>query len=86
MSAMSINHIKIATGSPQANEQMERYNRVLAPPSLTPILGKLYTGKDWHTSLNEIEFTINNIINQIGKTLSELLYGVKQRGHVFDAL
>ena len=82
MLEMNIKHIKIATGSPQANGQVERYNRVL-----TPMLGKLYTGKDWHKSLGEIEFAINNTINRVtGKTPSELLYGVKQRGHVVDAL
>lgn len=64
------------------NGQVERYNCVLAS-----ILGKLYTGKDWHMSLNEIKFAINKTINQTsGKTPSELLYDVKQRGHVFDAL
>jgi len=63
---------KIATGSPQVNDQVERYNRILAPE-----LGKLYIGKDWSKSLSEIEFAINNIINSAtGKTPSELLYGI----------
>jgi len=82
MSEMNVRHVKVATGSPQANGQVERYNRVLAPT-----LGKLYTGKDWHKSLGEIEFAINNTVNRTtGKTPSELLYGVNQRGHVVDAL
>ncbi|KYM94052.1 Pro-Pol polyprotein [Cyphomyrmex costatus] len=38
---MNIKHVKVATASPQANGQVERYNRMLAPA-----LGKLYTGKD----------------------------------------
>lgn len=78
----NIKHIKVATGSPQANGQIERYNRVLAPA-----LGKLYAGKDWYKSLGEIEFAINNTVNRTtGKTPSELLYGVKQRGYVIDKL
>lgn len=69
VSNMNIKHIKIATGSPQANEQVERYNRVLAPA-----LGKLYDGKDWHRSLGEIEFAINNQVNRTtGYTPSKLL-------------
>lgn len=82
MSEMNVKHVKVATGSPQANGQVERYNRILAPA-----LGKLYTGKDWHKSLDEIEFAINNTVNRTtGKTPSELLYGVKQRGRVIDVL
>lgn len=74
--------MEIATESPQANGQVQRYNRIL-----TPMLGKLYTGKDWHKSLGEIEFAINNTVNRAtGKTPNELLYGVKQRGQVVDNL
>jgi len=43
--------------------------------------------KDWHKSLGEIEFTINNTVKRTtGKTPSELLYEVNQRGYVIDAL
>lgn len=82
MSSTNVKHIKIATGSPKANGQVERYNRILAPA-----LGKLYTGKDWHKSLDEIEFAMNNTVSRTtGKTPSELLYGVRQRGHIIDVL
>lgn len=54
---------------------------------MAPALGKLYDGKDWHKSLKEIEFAMNNTINRAtGETPSRLLFGVAQRGHVFDAL
>jgi len=79
---INIQHVKIATASPQANGQVERYNRILAPA-----LGKLYDGKDWHKSLREIKYAINNIVNRAtGETPSRLLFGVSQRGHVHDAL
>lgn len=41
MNKMNITHIKIITGSPQANGQVERFNR-----TAEPIIGKLYDGKD----------------------------------------
>jgi len=82
MSEMNIKHIKIATDSPQANGQVERYNRILAPA-----IGKLYDGKDWHKALSEIEFTVNNTKNKAtGETPSKLLFGIEQRGQIVDAL
>jgi len=57
MALTGVKHIKVTTGSPQANGQVERYNRILAPA-----LGKLYNGEDWHKSLGEIEFSINNTV------------------------
>lgn len=78
----NIEHVKIATASPQANGQVERYNRMLAP-----MLGKLYEGKDWHKSLDEIEFAVNNTVNRAtGETPSRLLFGVEQRGKIVDAV
>jgi len=47
---------------------------------------RLYDGKDWHKSLEEIEY-INNTVNRAtGETRSRLLFGVSQCGHVYDAL
>jgi len=47
----NMKHMKIVIASLQANGQIERYNRMLAPA-----LGKLYDGKDWYKTL--IEFAI----------------------------
>lgn len=63
----SENHVKlilVATGSPQANEQVERVNRMLAPMS-----GKLFDCK-----------TINNVSRTTGDTPSRLLLCVNQQG------
>lgn len=82
MSQMNVIHVKIATGSPQANGQVERYNRILAPA-----LGKLADAKDWHKSLRDIEFAINNTVNRItGETPSRMLFGVEQRGQIVDGI
>lgn len=82
MTEMNIIHIKAAIGFSQANGQVERINRILGPA-----LGKLYDEKDWHKSLGEIEFAINNMINRsTGETPSRLLFGVEQRGKIVDSL
>lgn len=80
-----IKHIKIATGSPQANGQVERVNR-----SLAPMLAKLTDsgeGKPWYRVLVQVEHAMNNTIHRsTGKTPSELFFGVNQRGLVHDQL
>lgn len=82
MEETNMTHVKIATASPQANGQVERYNRMLAPA-----LGKLYDGKDWHKSLGKIEFAMNNTLSRVtGETPSRLLFGVPQRGQIIDVL
>jgi len=81
----NIKHILIATGSPQANGQVERINRVIKP-----MLGKLIedsSAKNWTSTLGEIEFALNNTISRsIGETASRLLFGADQRGKVVDNL
>jgi len=43
--------------------------------------------KEWHKSLDDIEYAINNTVNRAtGETPSKLLFGVSQRGYVHDAL
>lgn len=74
---MNVNHPKVATGSSQANGQVERVNRVLAP-ALAKIDG---SDKSWYKILSDIEFAINNTVHKsTGETPSRLLFGVIQRG------
>ncbi|XP_011705725.1 PREDICTED: uncharacterized protein LOC105460929 [Wasmannia auropunctata] len=75
----------IATGSPKANGQVERVNRVLGP-----LLAKLVdksAGNYWYKTLTEAEFAINNTTNKsTGYTPSYLLFGVEQRGPNIDGI
>ena len=55
-----IKHIKIATGSPQANGQVELINR-----SLGPMIAKLIDpsrNRCWDTVIEDAEFSISNTI------------------------
>jgi len=80
-----IKHIKVATGSPQANGQVERVNR-----TLIPMLRKLSyesMGRPWHGVLSEVEYAINNsICRTTGYAPSRLLFGIDQRGKSVDNL
>lgn len=79
----NIAHVKIATASPQANGQIERYNR-----SLTSMLSKLIDENQnipFEQVLGQIEFSLNNTINRsIGTSPSVLLFGTQQKGSVVD--
>lgn len=81
----NINHVKVATASPQANGQVERVNRVLKA-----ILAKItdpVQHADWCRKLSDVEFAINNTVSQsTGFTPSRLLFGVDQRGTSVDYL
>lgn len=85
MTEHDIEHILIATGSSQANGQVERINRILSP-----ILAKLTNNdrKDyWYKILPKAEFSMNNTVSKsTGETPSRLLFGVLQRGKVSDAV
>jgi len=85
MKEHKITHIKIATGSPQANGQVERINRILSP-----MLAKLSdneNSKQWYKILEQAEFAINNTVNRsTGKTPCQLLFGADQRGLIIDGL
>lgn len=82
---MNIKHIKVATGSPQANGQVERVNRVL-----TLMLAKMtdnLANNPWFKILPKVEFALNNTISKtIGETPSKVLFGVNQRGKNIDAI
>ena len=83
LSENHIRHILIATGSPQANGQVERINRTMAP-----MLAKLTdnkSGLQWYKILKSVEYSINNTVNRSTKsTPSRLLFGVDQRGEPID--
>lgn len=85
LDAKGVQHIAIATGSPQANGQVERINR-----TLTPMIAKLMDmddKKQWYTVLPRAEFSINNTTNRsTGDIPSRLLFGVAQRGNIEDAV
>ncbi|XP_076385702.1 uncharacterized protein LOC143264091 [Megachile rotundata] len=76
-----VDHILIAVGTPQANGQIERYNRVIAP-----MIAKLATAPNkWCLTLKSVEYTLNNTLcKSTGSTPSKLLFGLNQTGQVSD--
>ncbi|XP_076301534.1 uncharacterized protein LOC143219409 [Lasioglossum baleicum] len=71
----NIQHVMIATASPQANGQVERYNR-----TILPMIAKLMSerGVVWHNVLREVEFACNNTFcKSTNKSPSMLLVGDK---------
>lgn len=80
-----IKHVLIATGSPQANGQVERVNKVI-----TPMLAKLVdneTKRYWYKVLEDVEYALNNTVNKsTGEAPSQVLFGLRQRGRVKDAI
>ena len=78
-------HVKVATVSPQANGQVERVNR-----TLKVMLAKITEPTmhaDWCKLLDRAEYAVNNSIHSsTGERPSRLLFGVQQRGCEKDAL
>lgn len=76
---------RVATGSPQANGQVEIMNRIMQP-----MLGKLsesHRQMNWSHLLPEVEFAMNNHVSSSTKfTPSMVLFGVRQRGPRADIL
>lgn len=83
MDSESTQHILVAVGTPRANGQIERFNRVI-----TPMIAKLCNEPHkWDRVLNQVEYAINNTIcRSTGETPSKLLFGVKQLGENNDNL
>ncbi|KAK9739907.1 Integrase zinc binding domain [Popillia japonica] len=78
-----IQHIKVATGTPKANGQIERSNR-----DIVPMIGKLCPDTNqWDTVIDQLEYALNNTTNRsTGKTPSILTFGIEQRGRITDAI
>lgn len=75
-------HVKVATGSPQSNGQVERVNRFLKST-----LSKISTPSTWDQHLSKAQFVINNTYNRsIGTTPSMVLFGYNQKGFLDDEL
>jgi len=80
-----VQHIKIAVGSPQANGQAERINRIIA--LCIAKLSNNEEGQQWYKVLHEIEYSINNTVNRsTGKSPSQIIFGMNQRGPCTDRL
>ncbi|XP_016657331.1 uncharacterized protein LOC107882846 [Acyrthosiphon pisum] len=70
----------IASGVPRANGQEERANR-----TIIPILAKLSPSPDRWDQVLAAEFAVNNsVCRSTGKTPSELLFGIRQKGIIND--
>lgn len=78
-----IKHILIAVGTPRANGQVERYNRVIMP-----MMAKLCESPDkWDRILGKVEFSLNNTISRAtNDTPSRLLFGIDQLGEINDCV
>lgn len=78
-----IEHVLTAVGTPRANGQVERFNRVIAPA-----LAKLSEDpKKWDRHVEKVEFSINNTVcRATGETPSRLLFGIEQSGESNDCI
>ncbi|CAD7001655.1 unnamed protein product [Ceratitis capitata] len=80
-----VEHIKVATNSPQANGQAEIVNK-----SLGPMIAKLTDSEEnvaWEKVLESVEYAMNNTVHKSTKEEpSKLLFGVRQKGKVIDGL
>ena len=80
LSSSNIEHEQVATGSHQANGQIERVFRVF-----TPMCAKLKNEEAWHKTLKDIEHVMNNSIHEaLGSTPAQVLFGLNQRGSFID--
>lgn len=80
-----IKHILIATGSPQANGQVERVNR-----NLGPMIAKIKdtdSNLSWSDIIEITEFTMNNTVHRmIDEHPSVMLFGINQKGKCTDEI
>lgn len=81
----NIEHVKVASASPQANGQVERVNRVIK--AMLSKISDPIQHSNWSKLLTRVEYAINNSVHSVTKeTPSRLLFGVGQRGREVDAL
>lgn len=85
MKELYIELVRVAVGSPQANGQVERVNRVIKA-----MLGKLTEPighANWVQQLAQVEYALNNTKHSTtGFSPSELLFGVSTKICIPDAL
>jgi len=85
LESRKIKHVKIATGSPQANGQDERINRDLG--LMISKLVDVEKNVQCHKVLEEVESATNNTKHRsINEHLSIMLFGVNQKGKMLDCL
>lgn len=71
-----IHHILNAVATPRANGQIERYNRTVLDALTTKNYGN--DERKWDDHLPQVQWGLNNTINKsIGKTPSEVLFGLR---------
>lgn len=74
----NIEHVKVATASPQANGQVERINRIIK--SMISKISEPIQHSDWYKLLTKVEYAINNSVHSTtNQTPAMLLFGVSQR-------
>lgn len=83
MDTESTQHVLVAVGTPRANGQIERFNRVI-----TPMIAKICDEPHkWDRTLSQVEYALNNTIcRSTEETPSRLLFGVEQLGKINDKL
>ena len=71
-----IDHVLIAVGTPCANGQVERCNRVIIP-----MIAKLCESPNkWDCVLDKVEFAINNTVcRSTGNSPNQLLFGIVKK-------
>lgn len=78
-SEYEIKHVLIAAGTPRANGQIERVNRVIL--NCLPTITKDVEHSDWDEKIYELQWAINNSTHRITKqTPAELIFNYKPIG------
>lgn len=81
----NIEHVKVATASPQANGQVERINRIIN--LMISKISEPIQHSDWYKLLTKVEYAVNNSVHATtNQTPAMLLFGVSQRSLEVDTL